>query len=211
MLKVACFSLVVVVTSAITLTGQSDAAVITFSNKSLDPLLSSGPQSEAGFTYEATVGIGWEVTTEEGNGPSALVTFYNGENGAVGDRVEFSRNGGGLFSFDSIDFRTILESGSDQVTIRGLLGGVETESLVLNTSSLSYQTVLSGFTTVIDLLRVEISDDGGNAMVLDNLVLTEVASPSAVPEPGTLALLSLGGIGLAAGKLRKRRKTTAAA
>jgi len=176
------------------------ASIITFQNRSIPVLLTAGPQTEDGFTYEAKSGA-WEVQAKYGSPGSALATFFNSNTStdfhSVGDRLEITRVGGGTFTFDSVDFATKSGSGSDDVLLTGLLGGSQTDTLAITASTGSpyaFQPVTSGFTDVIDLLRVEITYYGYNALFLDNINLT----PTAVPEPtafcvwGVIGLCLLG-------------------
>ncbi len=178
------------------------AQTVMFGASSLDHLGSAGTQTEAGFDYTAT-GAGWEIESVYGNPNSALVTFFNGEGSTLGDKVDFTRNGGGLFNFDSVDFRTLLNSNSDQVILTGFLAGSPVGSLALNTSSISFQTVASGIAGPLDLLRVEVTFvSNSNALILDNLVF-RAGEASAVPEPAAVSLLGAGSVCLLA--LRRRR------
>jgi MYXO-CTERM domain-containing protein len=182
-------SMALVASAAIMVTaGVTNADVITFGNTAIDHLNQAGPQIEGNFSYTATVGDGWELQTIYGNPPAALVTFFNVEGAFVGDMVEFEHVGGALFMFESIDFRTISSSGSDQVVLTGYRDGAFVDSLALDYSTTVFQTVPSGFSEYIDLLVMEVTFDGNNAGIYDNVVLTPI------PAPGALALLGLAGL-----------------
>jgi hypothetical protein len=182
----------------------SHADFITFENKSIDRLDLAGPQVEGAFTYQATVGDGWEVITAIGNPPSSLTTFFNDQGAEVGDIVEITRTGGGFFTFQAVDFRTILGSGSDDVAVEGFSGATLVGTLNLTTSTTAFQTVGSGFAaTPIDRLRVRVTFDGQNALLLDNFNLTP--GDAVVPEPASAMLLGLAGLTLVGGRLWRRR------
>lgn len=180
------------------------AAVVTFQNLVIDQLSTTGVHTEAGFNYEATIGLGWEIQGIVGNPPSALATFFDDQASSVGDTVEFTKVGGGQFNFDSVDWRTLDDfSVNDQVSIVGYLSGSPTYTLVLNALSVPFQTAVSGFGGPIDLLKVEVTSTG-NARFLDNFTFSDVDT-AAVPEPASLSIWGLGLIGIAGVAWRKRK------
>lgn len=179
----------------------ASAATLTFGNADVDKLNTQGVRTEAGFQYQATTGAGWELQTVYAQGGAALTTFFNGEGSAVGDRVEFSKVGGGVFSFDSIDYRTIQSSDGDNVTITGFLNNAVVSFIGLGPGTTTFLTA-AGFAGAIDMLRIEVSTTGNNAMLFDNLVLGDVRQQP-LPIPGSLALVALGLAGLAVAKRRR--------
>lgn len=168
------------------------AAVITFGNSAIDRLDLVGTQTEGVFSYTAS-GDGWELQTLFGNPGASLTTFFNTQDADVGDTVDITRTGGGQFTFDSVDWRTITGSNSDDLVMEGFLSGGLVASLVLSGSSTTW-VAAGGFGGPVDLLRVRVTGDGANAMLLDNVTLTVPAS--AVPEPAGLALMALGLAGI---------------
>lgn len=161
------------------------AEVISFGTQSVDELSLAGPQTEGSFQYVAT-GLGWDLVNDArfGNPPASLATVFNGNGPTIGDKVDFTLVSGGLFTFDSVDFQTRFSSNSHDVTLRGFRNGSQVGALLLNNSTLTYQTVTSGISAPLDLLRVEYSGTPlGNALFLDNLRV------SPIPEPATLAAL----------------------
>ena len=176
------------------------ADFITFENKSIDALLSAGLQTEGAFTYEALIGSEWEVQTVYGNPASSLATVFTGDEPNAGDTLVITRSGAGKFTFDSVDFATILSSNSDDVLLTGFLGGSPTDTLAITASTSSptaFQTEASGFTSLIDLLEVELTSVGSNALLLDNFNLT-------IPEPAAISLLGVAALCLSARRPRLR-------
>jgi hypothetical protein len=165
------------------------ADVVTFGTQNVDHLIAAMSRTEGLFTYQATVGQGWEITTSYGSPPAALATFFNDETSVLGDTVEIRRAGGGTFTFSSVDYRTIFTTGNDHVAITGLLGVTPVGVLALTTGTTSFQTTPSGFdASPIDLLRVQVSLKGSNTVLMDNFVLT---LPE--PEPATACLAGAAG------------------
>lgn len=177
------------------------ASVLTFGNTNVDRLDLAGTQSEDSFSYTAS-GAGWELETTYGHPGAALATFFNGEGSSVGNTVDIMLTGGGLFTFDSVDWKTVGIPGDD-VVLEGFLSGGLVDSLTLSADSRAWVTA-GGFGGPVDLLRVRITGGLGNsAMVLDNVNLTIVDH---VPAPASLTLIALGLAGI-----RYRRKQRKAA
>jgi hypothetical protein len=161
------------------------ADIITFGSSDIDRLDLAGTQTEGAFSY-TSFGEGWELQTEFGNPPAALVTFFNDEGPMVGDSVFFSMTNGGLFSFASVDFATAQSIGSDQVEFTGVRNGVVTDTLVLSFSSTTFQTIQSNFSSSIDTLVIQVTNVNSNGAIFDNLVV----NPVAIPEPTAFAAFS---------------------
>ena len=171
---------------------SASASLITFGNTDIDLLELAGSQSEDGFSYQAT-GLGWELQTMFGNLEGALATRFNDSGSAVGDQVEFTRTGGGVFTFDSIDFATGSDVKFDNVTISGYLAGnlVGFVEIAVPTPSPSSFQWVAGFLGSIDLLRIEVTATGDSAVFLDNLNLTAEPFQTVIPEPATAGLLGV--------------------
>jgi hypothetical protein len=184
------------------------AGPITFENLQAIPF--TGSQSQGSFTYQVVSGTAWGLDHSVGHPPSALTTSSNGAS-QVGDEVDFFRTAGSVFTFSSFDFAAVTNASSDTVNFIGERNGVPIEHLLgVGASSSTFQTMLSGFSQPIDLLRVQIASIGSTRLALDNPDLTPVALPGggdAVPEPSTLALFGLGGLALAVVRLRSGCRT----
>ena len=173
----------------------ANATIITFGNSNLDRLDLAGVQTEGNFSYSA-FGDGWELQISFANPGASLTTFFNGQGGEVGDEITFFNTNGALFSFESVDWRTLDNTGSnDFVIFQGFLGGALVDSLVIDGATTNF-TALTGFGGPLDELKLTITRDGANALFIDNLALSTVD----VSEP-SMAVLFL--IGLAALLRRK--------
>ncbi|GLR70577.1 hypothetical protein [Agaribacter marinus] len=175
-----CAALIFTVTSV-------NATIITFGDNNVDRLDLAGVQSENDFSYSA-FGDGWELQDVFGNPGASLTTFFNRQGGDVGDEITFFNNNGDLFSFGSVDWRTINDSGTnDFVIFQGFLGGALVDSLVLDGANENF-TNIAGFGGALDQLTLTITRDGRNALLIDNLNLTTVK----VPESSMAMLFLIG-------------------
>ena len=184
-MKRALISTVLVVALAMLLLrpGQTqELEIITFGTVG-HVLANDGPLTEGSFTYEATVGTGWEIQTTFGNPVAASATFFGNESSQESDEVKFARTDGGLFTFDSVDFLSLSSPLSANPPDQ-LLSSVLRKSLIgtlpLEYSS-TFQTVSSGISGAIDrlMLNVTFHSSVGSGAIVDNLVLTPVPEPSA--------------------------------
>lgn len=91
----------------------------------------SGSLSRGGFTFTAEPFTKLDVFgTLEGRFAGQVAAFNNANTGAT----TLTRNGGGTFSFLSIDVANILNPGADSITFEGILdgGGTVTQSFTFN-------------------------------------------------------------------------------
>lgn len=187
----------------VSLLGSSvQAATITFGTADVDNLASVGTLYEAGFEYSAT-GAGWELQTLLANPGAAAASYFNGQGSFFGDSINIVRTGGGLFQAVSLDYAKFSNTASDQVSVIGYLGGVLQWSTPLTGPATSY-TTLSMPNSLIDQLVLFVTLGTQNsAMAIDNIVLT-IDGP-AVPEPGSLALAGMAGLGMMVNAWRRRQ------
>ena len=127
----------------------------------------------------------------------------NGTGILLNDRdssIFVERDGGGTFTFNAVDYaQSTGNSPGDNLVITGLLLGVQQFQTTLGMLT-TYQ-IANGGASAIDRLVFDGTGAGGG-FVLDNLTLDKSSGP-AVPEPGTMGLLSAG---IAAVILRRRKK-----
>lgn len=191
------------------LCSNARADVVTFDALEVNPF--TGSQTEGAFTYQVLQGSEWRIDSFSGNPASSLSTGFPNTPG-TGDEVAFILTGGGLFTFDSVDFGLRPSDNgaqSDVIDLIGEVGGSTTQQLLgVSTTSSTFQTALSGFTAPIDRLIVRISSVESQPLELDNFVFTPVEA-SAVPEPASLTLLGIGIAGLAVCKCRSRKRIAA--
>lgn len=99
-------------------------------NSDFAPL--SGPQTEDGFTYTVTSGLNFVINAQTGNPASSLGVGFvtiDGPNSnpvVTGGQIEFTRTGGGLFTFDSFQLANQLFGISRGISWTGQVNGVDT-------------------------------------------------------------------------------------
>ncbi|TRU86384.1 MAG: hypothetical protein EWV54_14430 [Microcystis novacekii Mn_MB_F_20050700_S1D] len=115
-------------------------------NSDFAPL--SGPQTEDGFTYTVTSGLNFVINAQTGNPASSLGVGFvtiDGPNSnpvVTGGQIEFTRTGGGLFTFDSFQLANQLFGISRGISWTGQVNGVDTQSLTgVSTNSFTFRAL----------------------------------------------------------------------
>jgi hypothetical protein len=166
---------------------------ITFGEATHD-IGNQGPIVESGFRYDA-VGDSWSLVNQSAYGAdgNALVTFW-GSPVAAGNVITFRQVDGSPFWFRSLELsgRSRIDE-NDRVMARGFLDGQEVATQLLQSDQAEWRISLAspGFQAPIDSLKLEVVQTQRAALMVDNLVF------ESVPEPGSLALLVIGLLGLA--------------
>lgn len=186
------------------LSASANATTITF-----DPISGNvvgiplnTPFVEGDFTYQAVAGngISGSFSSTGGNPAPGLSTIA----ADTGEQIvfEFSRIGGGLFTFDSFEslFNGPIGGKTDGWVFFGSVGGNLTQVFGFDTSSTSFTTTVPTFTAPIDKLTIQFSTKNDAPLVVDNFVLTPAA---ATPEPSALLGLGLFGVGALVSRKRK--------
>jgi hypothetical protein len=177
-------------------TTVASATVITFDGLGGNNGDAFTTYAESGYTVSKTSGSGC-VGKAFGNPTPSVFGGPTCDNGVSG---LFSLTGAGLFSFDAIDLAA--NNGDLDYTITGLLGGAtvwtQVGSLAAGTGTFVTLASLSG--AAVDTLTFDYTTRG-TSWNFDNIGVT--AASATVPEPGSVALVSLALLGLAA--LRRRR------
>lgn len=192
--------------AAVLLAAPAFANVITFETAPLGPGF-SGPITEDGFTY--TNAFGGLYVNAHGN-PGQDLEGTIAEGGGV---LAIQRQGGGTFTFDSVDYAAFDQSGTGTQDL--IVGGLLEDFIVFDEFTLSNTSVLSpaygNWTTEyagnlaglqLDTLIIILgagTDPDQFTSAIDNVVLTP--GPD-LPEPATLALMGAGLLGFGA----RRRK-----
>lgn len=187
--------------------GAANAAPIVL-DFNVMPLGNRASYTESGVTIATTDGTEF-FAADTPNSTRGILSALN----ANGDRVSFRADIAGGASFVAVDLG---DYGADPDTL--FLSVYSSSDLLLDTTTLfidssvqSMQSLsLSASNIAYAIFGSTAPSTSGSSVYADNFKF-EPADPSAVPEPASLALMGLGGIGMIGGAIRKRRKTTVAA
>lgn len=158
------------------------AAIITFETERFGHIDLNGP-NVAGFTYTAT-GMGRELETFFGNPDAATAALFKYEGSVIANSLDIVRKGEGPFIFNSIDWRPILDLGSDQACVKIAIEG--------NAVSALHDFALSS----VDRLTITVVD----------VAVTLEPGPGIVPEPTSMAIWGLGALGCAFASYRRWKR-----
>ena len=178
--------------------GVATASVVDFQNTSGSFGLSS-TYSNQGLTFQTA---GPQYVYANGAGANNGTQYFIESGG-----VTVTADGGATFSLNAFDTGLSYYTGSaGTVQVLGNLLGGGTVSKTLNLTQTFQSVSFSGFNNLTSFYISPVSN--GGYLALDNIRFNELANASAVPEPGSLALLALGLAGV--GALRRGKRVLAA-
>jgi hypothetical protein len=183
-------ALAVGLTSASAFGGVIDFNTLTGNN--IDPFSN---YTENGFTVTSTTGS-WFKAFAYGN---PVPDIFLGPIGGITPGSITVTNGGGLFSFGSFDFSPNSGTNAAYAITGTLLGSTVLSFSGTDSAITTFSTIVNNNAVLIDTLVISITPNGQSSANIDNIVY----ATAAVPEPGTLSLLCLGG--LAAFSLKRGR------
>ncbi len=181
--------------------GQAQAVMITF--EGFSNTIYNAPITRSGFLIGNVAGDEQhfhEITSTQyslpNNGTGILLNDRN-------TRIFVEDATASLFSLTSVDVGSALGNlPAVGIQIEGFLNNISTGIVSLASLGSGYTNLLGAALGTVDRIVFDgIGGEGG--FVLDNLALNE-ATQGTVPEPGTLALLSLGFAGLGFARRRKQ-------
>jgi hypothetical protein len=203
--------------SAVLAVGASAASATTISFEGMIPA-GTYVNYKAGTTLNPTTGYALEtsggMTAIAEAASLASVPSYSSNGTAffalAGATAQLSNTAGSLFSVNKIDLANLLYTGDPAVDIATatLIGTFGDGSTITQSYTFQNDNILTAndFSTIalagfVDLTSFAITASG--ALSVDNIVIND-ANEAAVPEPASLAILSLGLAGVAAARRRKK-------
>lgn len=166
--------------------------------------------TEAGYTV-TVVGVACGTPGALATGSPASPLLYTGSpalflNSPVGTMIDFTRVGGGAFSFQSIQFAPFL-SANTTVSLTGF-GTTGAQSFfaqfVIPGSLMGLQTFTTTLATGLASLRLSAVNQFGEPIVHFDNVVFAAAAVNVVPEPATFGLVFIGLAGI--GAIARRRR-----
>jgi hypothetical protein len=191
------------------------AAIITFE----DVAVAAGTDStdgdilSGGFTFDSLTNHSHRSNNTLVGGVANGTTLYATDN-FLNPTTTTMHVGGGIFTLNSFEIgeHIFAANGSaSAVTVTGNLFGGGTISTVVNLDGTfngpaapnDLQLVTVNWTNLVSVTFQATAGAGDLGFSLDNITVNEA---SAVPEPSTLAIFSLGALGIAAGGLRRAQR-----
>jgi hypothetical protein len=213
-LRVALLSVVLAVgssaASATTISFEGMIPAATFVNymagTTLNPTAGYALETSGGITAIAEAAALAAAPNYSANGTA----FFAMASGAT---AQLSNTAGSLFSVNKIDLANLIYIGdpsrpADDIATATLVGTFGNGSTITQSYTFQNNNILTAddFSTIaltgfVDLASFAISASG--TLSVDNIVINEV-NEAAVPEPASLAILSLGLAGIAAARRRKK-------
>ena len=189
---------------ALSLSCSAGAAVLTFDSPPLidiDPASNVATYREAGFTITGAAASYLPIDNVGTRGTGGLVILADG-------RVKLTSSDGGLFTLNSFDYGLFDSIDSGALNVNGLLSDNRQLSNILPLGSFK-NFAFQGWTSLREVNFIANAD-----FVIDNISAVSGTGDqggggggNAVPEPGTLALMSLAAAGLIGARIRHRHQT----
>ncbi len=173
---------IVIVLLGMLFVSTANATLITFDDVTAN---SSTPFVSGGLSFSGITSYAWNTSgTSSDNGTQALIIGYGGN-------VTITKDGGGLFSIDSLDAGLSWYTALSSFDVN-----IGSETITLGTGYSAYS--FTSLTNISSLTIASAPNDG--YIAIDNISWSDA---SAVPEPGSLALLALGLAGVGFSRKKK--------